>query len=64
VAQLRLLNVQKDVKTEQKMSIKTRRKHSPAFKAKVAMAALARDKTLPQLAQEFDAYPNPITECP
>lgn len=27
------------------MSLKTRRKHLPAFKAKVAMAALAGDKT-------------------
>lgn len=44
------------------MSLKTSRKHSPAFKAKVAMAALAGDKTLAQLAQEFEVHPNQITE--
>ncbi len=44
------------------MSLKTRRKHSPAFKAKVAMSALAGDKTLAQLAQEFEVHPNQITD--
>ena len=44
------------------MSLKTRRKHSPAFKAKVAMATLAGDKTLAQLAQEFEVHPNQITD--
>ncbi|WP_371928946.1 hypothetical protein [Methylomonas aurea] len=34
---------------EQKMSKKPRRKHSPASKAKVALADLAGDKTLTQL---------------
>jgi transposase len=46
----------------QKMLIKTRRNHSPAFKAKVALAALAGDKTLAQLAQEFEVHPNQITD--
>jgi len=46
------------------MSLKTRRKHSSAVKAKVAMAALAGDKTLAQLAQEFEVHPNQITDCP
>ena len=44
------------------MSLKTRRKHSPAYKAKVAMAALAGDKTLAQLAQKFEVHSNQIID--
>jgi transposase len=47
---------------EQKMSKKPRRKHSPAFKAKVALAALAGDKTLAQLTQEFEVHQNQIVD--
>jgi len=39
-----------------------RRNHSPAFKAKVALAALAGDATLAELAQRFDVHANQITE--
>ena len=39
-----------------------RRNHTAVFKAKVALAALAGDKTLAQLAQQFDVHPNQITE--
>jgi transposase-like protein len=39
-----------------------RRNHSPAFKAKVALAAIEGDATLAELAQRFDVHPNQITE--
>ena len=44
------------------MSKRPRRKHSPAFKAKVALAALVGDKTLAQLSQEFEVHQNQIVE--
>ncbi len=37
-----------------------RRNHSPTFKAKVAMAALQGDKTLAQLASQYDVHVNQI----
>ena len=39
-----------------------RRNHSPSFKAKVAVAALKGDKTLAELAEQFDVHPNQITD--
>ena len=39
-----------------------RRNHTPAFKAKVALAAIRGDKTLAELAQQFDIQPNQITQ--
>lgn len=39
-----------------------RRNHSPAFKAKVAIAALKSQETLVQLAERFDVHPNQITQ--
>jgi transposase-like protein len=43
------------------MTRRARRNHSAAFKAKVALAALIGDKTLAQLAEEYDVHPNQIT---
>jgi transposase len=43
------------------MSRRPRRNHSPAFKAKVALAAIKGDRTLAQLAEQFDVHPNQIT---
>jgi len=37
-----------------------RRNHSPAFKAKVPLAANEGDKTLAELAVQFDVHPNQI----
>ena len=44
------------------MSKRPRRNHSPAFKAKVALAALKGEKTLAELAQQFDVHPNQVTQ--
>jgi transposase len=43
------------------MTKRIRRPHSPAVKAKVALAALKGEKTLADLAQQFDVHPNQIT---
>ena len=43
------------------MSKRPRRNHVPAFKAKVALAAVKGEKTLAELAQQFDVHPNQIT---
>ena len=44
------------------MSKRPRRNHSPAFKAKVALAALKGDRTMSELAQQFDIHPNQIRQ--
>ena len=43
------------------MTRRARRNHTPAFKAKVALAAVKGDRTLSQLAEQFDVHPNQIT---
>ncbi len=43
------------------MSKRPRRNSSPAFKAKVALAAGKGEKTLAELAQQFDVHPKQIT---
>jgi transposase len=44
------------------MSRRPRRNHTAAFKAKVALAAVKGDKTLAELAEQFDIHPNQITQ--
>ena len=44
------------------MSKRPRRNHSAAFKAKVSLAAVKGEKTLADLAQQFDVHPNQITQ--
>ena len=44
------------------MAKRTRLNHSSAFKAKVALAALKGEKTLADLAQQFDVHVNQITQ--
>ena len=39
-----------------------RRNHLPGFKAKVALAAIKNDKTLAELAEQFDVHQNQISE--
>jgi transposase-like protein len=43
------------------MSRRPRRNYAPAFKAKLALAAIKGDRTLAELAEQFDVHPNQIT---
>jgi transposase len=44
------------------MSRRPRRNHTATFKAKVALAAIKGEKTLAELAEQFDIHPNQITQ--
>lgn len=44
------------------MTRRLRRNHSPAFKAKVALAAIRGEQTLSELTQQFDVHPNQIKQ--
>ena len=43
------------------MSKRPRRNHAPAFKAKVALAAVRNEGTLAELAKRFDVQPGQVT---
>ena len=44
------------------MTKRARRNHTPAFKAKVALAAIKGEKTLAELAQQFNVHANQIAQ--
>ena len=44
------------------MSCRSRRNRSPAFKAKVALAALKGKATLAELTERFNVHPNQIAQ--
>jgi transposase-like protein len=50
------------IQQEQNMTRRKRRNHSPAFKAKVALAALKGESTLSELAKHFDVHANQIAQ--
>ena len=44
------------------MTRRKRRNHASAFKAKVALAAVKGERTLAELAEQFDVHPNQIQD--
>jgi transposase len=44
------------------MPKRARRSHPPAFKAKVALAAIREENTLAEIAQQYDVHPTQVTQ--
>jgi len=44
------------------MSKRPRRNHGAAFKAKVALEAIKGERTIIEIAERFQVYPNQVTE--
>jgi transposase-like protein len=51
------------MKQEKEQDMKeSRRKHSPSFKAKVALEALKGEETIAQIAARYEVHPNMVTK--
>lgn len=48
--------------TGEPLAKRPRRNHTPVFKTKVALSAVRDEKTIVELAQQFDVHPNQITQ--
>jgi transposase-like protein len=48
--------------TEEDQMAGQRKKHTPEFKAKVALEAMKEEKTVNQIASEFDVHPGQISQ--
>lgn len=47
---------------EQKLTRRKRRNYSSAFKEKVALTALKGERTMAELAEQFDVHPSQIQD--